>query len=121
MKHFIGNIETLTLENTYFRKVIFTGEHSQLVLMSLKTGEEIGLEVHNVDQFFRLEQGSAKFIISGQTVLANANDAVVVPSGNEHNVINIGDTDLKLYTVYSPPNHKDGTIHRTKQEALEAE
>ncbi len=121
MKYFNGNIESLTLENTYFRKVLFTGEHSQLVLMSLKPKEEIGVEVHKVDQFFRIELGSAKFIIDGTEITAGAQDAVIVPSGSEHNVINIGNDDVKLYTVYSPANHKDGTIHKTKDDALKAE
>jgi mannose-6-phosphate isomerase-like protein (cupin superfamily) len=105
MKYFNGNIEALTLENTFFRKVIFTAKHSQLVLMSLKPGEEIGEEVHTEDQFFRLEQGSAKFIIDGEVTTADASDAVVVPASSEHNVINVGNEDLKLYTIYSPAHH----------------
>ena len=121
MKYFNGAIESLTLENTFFRKVIFTASHSQLVLMSLKPAEEIGKEIHTEDQFFRLEQGSAKFIINGEEITAGASDAVIVPAGSEHNVINVGTEDLKLYTIYSPAHHKDGTIHKTKQEALDAE
>jgi mannose-6-phosphate isomerase-like protein (cupin superfamily) len=122
MKYFRGNIEQLTLDNNFFRKVIFTGSHSQLVLMSLKVGEEIGLEIHdNIDQFFRIEQGQAKFVIEDEVVLAEAEHAVVVPAGTKHNVINTGSEDLKLYTIYSPANHKDGTIHETKAGALEAE
>jgi mannose-6-phosphate isomerase-like protein (cupin superfamily) len=121
---FYGNIEALTLKNDFFRKVLFTGKHAQLVLMSLKPGEEIGNEVHsNVDQFFRIEQGEARFILDGREEhVAHSSDAVIVPAGTYHNVINISKTEpLKLYTVYSPPNHPDGTIHKTKVEAEEAE
>ena len=118
MKHYYGNIEKQTLDNTNFRQVLYTGQHCQLVVMSLKPGEEIGAEVHaNVDQFFRLEQGQAKFIIDGQEFQVLADEAVVVPAGAQHNVLNTGSDELKLYTVYSPPNHPDGTIHATKAEA----
>lgn len=122
MKGFISNIENLTLQNSNFRKVLFTGEHSQLVVMCLKPEEEIGMEVHqNVDQFFRIEQGTAKFIIDNEEVIAESEFAVIVPAGSNHNVINIGVDDLKLYTIYSPANHPDGTIHATKEEAEEYE
>ena len=123
MNPFFGNIEEKTLKNSYFRQVLFTGTHSQLVLMSLKPGEEIGAEVHPyVDQFFRLEQGEAKFIIDGKEFLAKDANAVIVPAGAKHNVINTSkDKELKLYTIYSPANHPKGTIHKTLKEAQEAE
>jgi mannose-6-phosphate isomerase-like protein (cupin superfamily) len=118
-----GNIEKSTLDNSYFRQVLFTGMHSQLVLMNLKPNEEIGMETHsNVDQFFRFEAGEGKVIIDGEEHSVTDGDAVIVPAGSEHNVINTSiDKDLKLYTIYSPPNHPDGTIHKTKEEAMQAE
>lgn len=117
------NIEKLTLENSYFRHVLFTGEHAQLVLMSLKPGEEIGMEVHSsVDQFFRFEKGEGKVIQNGEEQIVGDGFAVIVPAGTNHNVINTSQTeDLKLYTIYSPPNHPEGTIHKTKEEAIAAE
>ncbi len=124
MTGFFGPIEEQTLQNDYFRQVLFTGEHCQLVVMCLQPGEEIGNEVHgNVDQFFRIEQGEAKFILNGsEEYLARGADAVVIPAGTWHNVINTSGTQpLKLYTVYSPPNHPAGTIHKTKVEAEAAE
>jgi mannose-6-phosphate isomerase-like protein (cupin superfamily) len=124
MTGFVGNIEDLTLNNTYFRKVLFTGKYAQLVVMCLQQGEEIGSEVHQtVDQFFRIEEGEAKFVFNGsEEHIARSSDAVVVPAGTFHNVINISKKgQLKLYTVYSPPNHPDGTVHKTKAEAEEAE
>ncbi len=126
MKHtvgFVGKIEDQTLNNTNFRQVIFTGKHSQLVLMSLTPGEEIGMEVHpNVDQFFRIELGQAKIIMNGEEHVLSDGFAAIVPAGTEHNVINASQTeDLKLYTIYSPPNHPEGTIHKTKIEAMAAE
>ncbi len=122
MNGFIDDIEKLTKENHFFRKVLFTGKHIQLVVMSLKPGEEIGLEVHdNVDQFFRVDEGGGEVTIDGKKSQIKDGFAVVVPAGSEHNIVNTGDTDLKLYTIYSPPNHPDGTIHKTYQEAMEAE
>ena len=123
MKGYIDNIEKLTLENENFRKVLYTGKHSQLVLMSLKPNEDIGLEVHpNVDQFFRIEKGQGKVIIDGIEHEISDGSAVIVPSGSEHNVINTSATEsLKLYTIYSPANHKDGTIHETKEIAMASE
>jgi mannose-6-phosphate isomerase-like protein (cupin superfamily) len=118
------NIEDETLNNNYFRKVLYTGKYSQLVVMALKPGEEIGNEIHqNVDQFFRIEQGEAKVVLNkGETEFTVKEDEVfIVPAGTWHNVINVSDKDLKLYTIYSPPNHPDGTIHQTKQEAEEYE
>lgn len=122
MTPFKGDIEELTHKNTNFRQVIFTGSHSQLVLMSLAPGEEIGLEVHNhVDQFFRFEEGEGKVIIDEEQYQVKNGDAVVVPASSQHNVINTGKEELKLYTIYSPPQHPDGTIHKTSQEAFAAE
>jgi mannose-6-phosphate isomerase-like protein (cupin superfamily) len=124
MTGFVGNIEDLTLRNFYFRQVLFTGKHAQLVVMCLQPGEEIGNEVHDkVDQFFRIEAGEAKFVFNGKEEhLVKSSDAVVVPAGTHHNVINTSKTkNLKLYTIYSPPNHPDGTIHKTKAEAEEHE
>jgi mannose-6-phosphate isomerase-like protein (cupin superfamily) len=120
---FKGNIENLTLKNTYFRQVIFTAPHSQLVLMSIKPGEEIGMEVHSEnDQFLRFEAGKGKVVMDGVEQEVSDGDAVVVPAGTEHNVVNTSETeDLKLYTIYSPPHHPDGTIHKTREEALTAE
>ena len=124
MTGYFGSIETQTLKNEFFRQVLFTGKHAQLVVMCLQPGEEIGNEVHDhVDQFFRVEEGEAKFILNGgEEHMVCASDAAVVPAGTYHNVINTSKTSkLKLYTVYSPPNHPDGTIHKTKAEAEEAE
>ena len=124
MTGFVGSIEKLTEKNNYFRQVLFTGQHTQVVVMCLQPGEEIGNEVHaNVDQFFRMEEGEAKFIFNGtEEHNAKAGDAVVVPAGTYHNVINASRSKkLKLYTLYSPPNHPDGTIHKTKAEAEAAE
>lgn len=120
MTGYHDNIEKLTLENSYFRQVLFTGQHAQLVLMSLKPGEEIGMEVHpNVDQFFRFEKGQGKVIQNGEEQIISDGFAVIVPAGTNHNVINTSQTDdLKLYTIYSPPNHPDGTVHKTKEEAM---
>jgi mannose-6-phosphate isomerase-like protein (cupin superfamily) len=125
MKPYVGSIENETMENTYFRKVLFTGTYAQLVVMCLQPGEEIGNEVHpQVDQFFRIEQGEAQFVFNNgkeKHVVKNG-DAVIVPAGTYHNVINNSDEEqLKLYTIYSPPNHPDGTIHETKADAEAAE
>ena len=124
MTGYVSHIEKQTLKNTYFRQVLYTGKYCQLVVMCLQPGEEIGNEVHaNVDQFFRIEQGEAKFIFNGsEEHLVKDADAVIVPAGTFHNVINPSKTEaLKLYTVYSPPNHPDGTVHKDKEEAEEAE
>ncbi len=123
MKGFKNNIEKLTEENNNFRKVLYTGEHSQLVLMSLKPGEEIGEETHDEnDQFFRFESGTGKVMIDDTEYRVKDGDAVVVPAGAKHNVINTNDTDdLKMYTIYSPPHHKDGIVRKTKESAEENE
>jgi mannose-6-phosphate isomerase-like protein (cupin superfamily) len=120
MKKYVDNIEKITLENSNFRQVLFTGEHCQLVAMSLRPGEDIGMEVHpNVDQFLRFESGEGKVIINGEESAVVDGSAVIVTAGSEHNIVNTSaDKDLKLYTIYSPPNHPDGTIHKTKKEAL---
>ncbi len=124
MTGFFGSIEDLTLKNNFFRHVLFTGKYCQLVVMCLGPGEEIGNEVHPaVDQFFRIEEGEARFVLNGKEEhVAHGSDAVVVPAGTYHNVINTSKTKhLRLYTVYSPPNHPDGTIHKTKADAMAAE
>ena len=124
MTGYTGPIEKLTEKNNYFRQVLFTGKHTQLVVMCLQKGEEIGNEVHEkVDQFFRIEAGEARFVFNNsEEHIVGAGDAVVVPAGTYHNVINTSKTEpLKLYTLYSPPNHPDGTIHKTKAEAEAAE
>jgi mannose-6-phosphate isomerase-like protein (cupin superfamily) len=124
MVGYAGSIEKQTLSNGYFRQVLFTGKYSQLVVMCLQPGEEIGNEVHtNVDQFFRIEQGEAEFVLGGnEKHQAKDGDAVIVPAGTYHNVINASNsTELKLYTIYSPPNHPDKTVHKTKAEADKAE
>jgi mannose-6-phosphate isomerase-like protein (cupin superfamily) len=119
MKIFKNNIEKDTLNNTKFRKVLYTGIHIQVVLMSLKPGEDIGTKTHkSVDQFFRFEGGKGKCIIDGNEYLVENGDAIVVPAGSEHNVINTSVTEgLKMYTIYAPPNHKDGIINATKKDA----
>ncbi len=124
MDGYVGAIEALALSNTNFRQVLFTGEHSQLVLMCLQPGEAIGEEVHpDVDQFFRIERGEARFVFDDEEPrLVHAGEAVVVVAKTRHNVVNASTTEqLKLYTIYSPPNHPDGTVHRTKAEADAAE
>ena len=119
MKGFYQNIEEETLANDNFRKVLYTGKHSQLVLMSLKPNEEIGLETHSEnDQFFRIEAGNGRAIIDGNTYELHDGIAIIVPAGAEHNIINDSDTEaLKLYTIYSPPHHKDGISFADKEPA----
>ncbi len=122
MKGYITNIEKESLENGYFRKVLYTDERLQLVVMSLNPGEDIGEEVHQLDQFIRVEQGEAKAVLDGVEQALPTGSVVIVPSGVRHNIINAsGSEPLKLYTLYSTPNHKDGTIHKTKVEAEAAE
>jgi mannose-6-phosphate isomerase-like protein (cupin superfamily) len=120
MEGFKDNIEKATLENYNFRKVLYTGKHLQLVLMSLKAGEDIGSEVHpDHDQFFRFESGVGKCIIDESEYLVEEGDVIVVPAGATHNVINTGAGAFKMYTIYGPPNHQDGTIRLTKEDAEE--
>lgn len=115
--NFSGNIDEQTTENTNFRKVLFTSEKSQLVLMSLKPGENIGMETHDGDQFFRFEAGEGKVIMDGQETPVSDGSAVVVSEGTEHDVVNTSDSeDLKLYAIYSPPQHEDGTVDENKPE-----
>lgn len=119
-KGYKGNIEELTLANENFRQVLYTGEHLQLVLMSLKPGEEIGLETHNgIDQFFRFEAGQGKVIIDESEYTVGDGDSIIVPSGSKHNIINVSATEaLKLYTIYAPPHHQDGMVRATRAEAV---
>lgn len=122
-KGYKENIEKLTIENNNFRKVLYTSAHIQLVLMSLKPGEEIGLEIHTEnDQFFRFEKGEGKVIINETEYMVADGDTVIVPSGSQHNIINTSDIeDLKLYTIYAPAHHKDGIIRLTKEDAVNNE
>jgi mannose-6-phosphate isomerase-like protein (cupin superfamily) len=118
MKGFVDDIERLTEENTNFRRVLYTGKNMQLVLMSLKPGEEIGAEVHeDRDQFFRVEKGKGEVQIDGKSHPIEADDAIIVPAGARHNVVNNGNEPLQLYTLYGPPEHKEGTVHVTKAQA----
>lgn len=119
MKGFKTNIDKATVENIHFRRVIYTSKHSQLVLMSLKPNEEIGTETHaDNDQFFRIEAGHGKCVIDGNEYEINAGDAIVIPAGAKHNIINTdNDAGLKMYTIYSPAHHKDGITRTTKKEA----
>ena len=119
MTGYVSNIEEKSLQNDYFREVLYTAQHSQLVVMSLNPNEEIGTEVHEiVDQFIRVEQGEGKAILNGEEQIISAGFAIVVPAGTQHNIINTSsEKKLKLYTIYSPAHHKDKTIHKTKQEA----
>lgn len=122
MKGFVDDIDRLTVENKDFRRVLYTGKHLQLVLMALRPGEEIGEEVHDDhDQFFRIEKGEGEVWIDGQRTKIKADDAIIVPAGARHNVINTGGKKLKLYTVYGPPDHKDGIGRATKAEAEASE
>jgi len=123
MKGFTTNLEEMTVQNSNFRKVLYTSKHSQLVLMSLKPGEDIGLETHSDnDQFFRFDKGEGKCVVDGNEYLVTDGSCMVVPAGSEHNIINVSETeDLKMYTIYSPAHHKDGIIRATKQIAEENE
>jgi mannose-6-phosphate isomerase-like protein (cupin superfamily) len=120
MKGFVDDIEQLTEDNTDFRRVLYTGKHLQLVLMALQPGEEIGEEVHeDRDQFFRGEEGEGEVVIDGKRHRIEDDDAIVVPAGARHNVINTGREPLKLYTLYGPPEHRDGVVHATRAQAVE--
>ncbi len=123
MTGYFAHIEDETIKNENFRKVLYTGKFSQLVVMSLLPGEEIGMEVHeHVDQFFRFEIGEGKAVLNGEETFFAADDVLIIPAGTNHNIINTSTTDkLKLYTIYSPANHPEGTIHATKAEAMAAE
>ena len=117
MKGFVKDIETLTEKNDDFRRVVYTAKNCQLVLMALKPTEEIGAEVHTLDQFFRVEEGTGEVVLDGVRTPIRAGFAIVVPAGANHNIINTGKDALKLYTIYAPPNHRDGVVHHTRDEA----
>ena len=118
MRGFVDDIDRLTVENKDFRRVLYTGKHLQLVLMALRPGEEIGEEVHDDhDQFFRIEKGKGEVWIDGTKTKVKADFAIIVPAGARHNVINTGDAPLRLYTLYGPPEHRDGTVHKDKEQA----
>lgn len=117
MKGFVEDIEALSVKNLHFRHVLYTAKNCQLVLMSLKPTEEIGMEVHKLDQFFRVEEGSGEAIMDGVHRSISAGFAIVVPAGANHNIVNTGTIPLKLHTLYAPPNHRDGVIHRTRDDA----
>ncbi|MFA5130167.1 MAG: cupin domain-containing protein [Patescibacteria group bacterium] len=121
MKGYVDNIEKLTLENTNFRHVLYTDAKTQLVVMCIQPNEDIGEEVHTVDQFLRIEQGIGQAILDGVPHEISDGSAIVVPAGTRHNIVNAGAGPLKLYTIYSPPEHIDGTIHATKVDAIAAE
>ena len=117
MKGFVKDIEALATENGEFRRVLYTAQHCQLVLMALKPKEEIGAEVHKLDQFFRVEEGAGEAVLDGVRTAIRAGFAVLVPAGTNHNIINTGSGPMKLYTLYSPPNHRDGVVHPTRSDA----
>lgn len=122
MQGFITNIENLSLENTLFRKVLYTAKHCQLVLMCLQPGEDIGAEVHQLDQFIRCESGTGKAILDGVEHPISNGFVVVVPAGAQHNIVNTSpDKPMQLYTLYAPPNHRDGVVHTTKADAQKDE
>lgn len=121
MKGFHDDIEKLTEENTDFRRVVYTGKNLQLVLMSIEPGDEIGAEVHDdIDQFFRIEAGKGTITVDDNAYEVGADDGIIVPAGSRHNVVSTGDVPLKLYTIYGPPEHKDGTVHKTCAETSAA-
>lgn len=117
MKGFVDNIEELSVANSNFRRVLYTAKNCQLVIMSLKRGEEIGQEIHKLDQFFRVEEGTGEAVLDGVSRPISAGFAIVVPAGATHNIINTGSSALKLYTIYSPPNHRDGVVHAKRSDA----
>ena len=117
MKGFVEDIETITVKNEEFRRVLYTAKNCQLVVMALKPQEEIGAEVHTLDQFFRVEEGAGEAILDGVRTAIQAGFAVIVPAGAKHNIINTGSVPLKLYTIYAPPNHRDGVVHHTRADA----
>lgn len=119
MNGYVTDIEKATRENTDYRRVLYTAQYSQLVLMNLQSGEEIGEEVHGLDQFLRIEAGSGEAILNGVTHAIADGSAIVVPAGVRHNVVNTGEGELKLYSIYAPPEHKDGTVHEAKADERE--
>jgi len=118
MKGYVDNIEKAAMDNSNFRKVLYTAKNCQLVVMSLKPGEDIGSEVHNLDQFIRIEKGNGKSVLDGVEHQISDGFAVLIPAGTKHNIINGTSGEMKIYTLYAPPNHLDGTIHKTKQDAI---
>ncbi len=117
MRGFVQDIEDLTVKNEAFRQVLYTAKHCQLVVMALKPSEEIGAEVHTLDQFFRVEEGNGEVVLDGVRSAVSDGFAIIVPAGMNHNVINTGSVPLKLYTLYAPPNHRDGVVHHTRDDA----
>jgi len=117
MKGFVKNIEGMATHNEEFRKVLYTATNCQLVLMALKPQEEIGAEVHKLDQFFRVEQGSGEADLDGVRTAISTGFAVLIPAGTRHNIVNTGNESMKLYTLYAPPNHRDGVVHHTRADA----
>jgi mannose-6-phosphate isomerase-like protein (cupin superfamily) len=117
MDGFVQDIEDLAVKNGDFRRVLYTAKNCQLVVMALKPKEDIGAEVHKLDQFFRVEEGTGEAILNGRRTQIRAGFAVIVPAGTIHNIINTGDVPMKLYTLYAPPNHRDGVVHHTRAEA----
>ena len=117
MKGFVQNILGIAVNNDAFRKVLYTARHCQLVVMALKPGEEIGAEVHALDQFFRVEEGTGEAVLDGTRTAIGPGFGIIVPAGANHNIINTGGVALKLYTLYAPPNHRDGVVHRTRHDA----
>jgi mannose-6-phosphate isomerase-like protein (cupin superfamily) len=117
MQGFVQNIENVAVKNEDFRRILYTAKNCQLVVMSLKPHEEIGAEVHKLDQFFRVEEGIGEAILDGVSTRISAGFAILVPAGTNHNITNTGDVPLKLYTLYAPPNHRDGVVHHTRAEA----
>ena len=119
MKGFVQNIEDLAVRNDKFRQVLYTAKNCQLGLMALKPKEDIGMEIHKLDQFFRVEAGSGEVVLDGVRTPISDGFAIVVPAGTQHNVLNTGDVPMKLYTLYAPPNHRDGVVHRTRADAMQ--
>jgi mannose-6-phosphate isomerase-like protein (cupin superfamily) len=117
MRGFVQDIEGLAVANAEFRRVLYTAKHCQLVLMALKPGEDIGAEVHTLDQFFRVEEGAGEAVLDGVRTPIRAGFAIVVPAGAKHNIINTGTAPMKLYTLYAPPNHRDGVVHHSRADA----
>ena len=117
MKGFVQDIESLAVNNGDFRRVLYTAKHCQLVVMALQPGEEIGSEVHKLDQFFRVEDGTGEAVLDGVRTAIRTGFAIVVPAGATHNIVNTGSGPLKMYTLYAPPNHRDGVVHHTRAQA----
>ncbi len=117
MKGFVKDLESITVKNNDFRRVLYTAKYSQLVVMSLAPSEDIGEEVHKLDQFFRVEEGTGEAVLEGIHTAIGSGFAIIVPAGTNHNIINTGSVPMKLYTLYSPPNHRDGVVHHTREDA----